>query len=100
MRVQDTSGTYYWHIPTGTTQWEPPLCNGRGDSAGNTPTRETQVEGWGVVLAPFCPKAPSSNPGWPMGWAKSPRGHGVGVGGWGASKGTKEILALSALGKG
>uniref|UniRef100_A0A452SJW5 Amyloid beta precursor protein binding family B member 1 n=1 Tax=Ursus americanus TaxID=9643 RepID=A0A452SJW5_URSAM len=23
MRVQDTSGTYYWHIPTGTTQWEP-----------------------------------------------------------------------------
>ncbi|XP_026074900.1 amyloid-beta A4 precursor protein-binding family B member 1 isoform X2 [Carassius auratus] len=24
MRVQDTSGTYYWHIPTGTTQWEPP----------------------------------------------------------------------------
>ncbi|XP_013924310.1 PREDICTED: amyloid beta A4 precursor protein-binding family B member 1-like [Thamnophis sirtalis] len=36
MRVQDTSGTYYWHIPTGTTQWEPP-------SAGNTPTRETQL---------------------------------------------------------
>lgn len=24
MRVRDTSGTYYWHIPTGTTQWEPP----------------------------------------------------------------------------
>ncbi|KAM3836478.1 amyloid beta precursor protein binding family B member 1 isoform 2-T3 [Vipera latastei] len=43
MRVQDTSGTYYWHIPTGTTQWEPPLCGGRGDSAGNTPTRETQL---------------------------------------------------------
>ncbi|XP_039204123.1 amyloid-beta A4 precursor protein-binding family B member 1 [Crotalus tigris] len=43
MRVQDTSGTYYWHIPTGTTQWEPPLGSGRGDSAGNTPTRETQL---------------------------------------------------------
>ncbi|KAG8453099.1 hypothetical protein GDO86_004785 [Hymenochirus boettgeri] len=29
MRVQDTSGTYYWHVPTGTTQWEPPsdICN-------------------------------------------------------------------------
>ncbi|XP_078393000.1 amyloid beta precursor protein binding family B member 2-like, partial [Cetorhinus maximus] len=29
MRVRDTSGTYYWHIPTGTTQWEPPppACN-------------------------------------------------------------------------
>uniref|UniRef100_A0A4W3HX43 Amyloid beta precursor protein binding family B member 1 n=1 Tax=Callorhinchus milii TaxID=7868 RepID=A0A4W3HX43_CALMI len=25
MRVRDTSGTYYWHIPTGTTQWEPPV---------------------------------------------------------------------------
>ncbi|CAL9684883.1 unnamed protein product [Knipowitschia caucasica] len=24
MRVRDTSGTYYWHIPTGTTQWDPP----------------------------------------------------------------------------
>ncbi|XP_028840464.1 amyloid-beta A4 precursor protein-binding family B member 1-like isoform X2 [Denticeps clupeoides] len=24
MRVRDTTGTYYWHIPTGTTQWEPP----------------------------------------------------------------------------
>ncbi|XP_070605447.1 amyloid beta precursor protein binding family B member 1 [Erythrolamprus reginae] len=43
MRVQDTSGTYYWHIPTGTTQWEPPLCSGRGGSTGNTPTRETQL---------------------------------------------------------
>lgn len=31
MRVRDTSGTYYWHIPTGTTQWEPP-CGGGGDS--------------------------------------------------------------------
>lgn len=55
MRVQDTSGSYYWHIPTGTTQWEPPLCRGRGDSAGNTPTRETQVKGWGG-LAPFLPQ--------------------------------------------
>lgn len=33
MRVRDTSGTYYWHIPTGTTQWEPPSPLGRvGDS--------------------------------------------------------------------
>ncbi|CAM9514694.1 unnamed protein product [Lampetra fluviatilis] len=23
-KIRDTSGTYYWHIPTGTTQWEPP----------------------------------------------------------------------------
>ncbi|XP_066475774.1 amyloid beta precursor protein binding family B member 1 [Tiliqua scincoides] len=43
MRVQDTSGTYYWHIPTGTTQWEPPPGSGSSDSAGNTPSRETQL---------------------------------------------------------
>lgn len=24
-RVSDIAGTYYWHIPTGTTQWERPL---------------------------------------------------------------------------
>nr|XP_056714398.1 amyloid beta precursor protein binding family B member 1 [Euleptes europaea] len=42
MRVQDTSGTYYWHIPTGTTQWEPPVGSGSSDSSGNTPSRETQ----------------------------------------------------------
>ncbi|XP_076590744.1 amyloid beta precursor protein binding family B member 1 isoform X1 [Chaetodon auriga] len=29
MRVRDTSGTYYWHIPTGTTQWEPPSPLGK-----------------------------------------------------------------------
>uniref|UniRef100_A0A8B9DX55 WW domain-containing protein n=1 Tax=Anser cygnoides TaxID=8845 RepID=A0A8B9DX55_ANSCY len=39
MRVQDTSGTYYWHIPTGTTQWEPPAGLARG-SQGSTPCEE------------------------------------------------------------
>lgn len=29
MRVRDTTGTYYWHIPTGTTQWEPPSSLGK-----------------------------------------------------------------------
>uniref|UniRef100_A0A8C5M130 Amyloid beta protein binding family B member 1 n=1 Tax=Leptobrachium leishanense TaxID=445787 RepID=A0A8C5M130_9ANUR len=28
VRVQDLSGTYYWHVPTGTTQWDPPSPNG------------------------------------------------------------------------
>uniref|UniRef100_UPI00358DFEAF 3'-5' RNA helicase YTHDC2-like n=1 Tax=Myxine glutinosa TaxID=7769 RepID=UPI00358DFEAF len=23
-RISDTTGTYYWHIPKGTTQWDPP----------------------------------------------------------------------------
>lgn len=45
MRVQDTSGTYYWHIPTGTTQWEPP---GRASpSQGSSPREESsQVSMW------------------------------------------------------
>ncbi|XP_046493446.1 amyloid beta precursor protein binding family B member 1 isoform X2 [Equus quagga] len=41
MRVQDTSGTYYWHIPTGTTQWEPP---GRASpSQESSPREESQI---------------------------------------------------------
>lgn len=51
MRVRDTSGTYYWHIPTGTTQWEPPSPLGKvGDSTMSstmsletTPCEETEV---------------------------------------------------------
>uniref|UniRef100_A0AC11BGD8 Amyloid beta precursor protein binding family B member 1 n=1 Tax=Ovis aries TaxID=9940 RepID=A0AC11BGD8_SHEEP len=41
MRVQDTSGTYYWHIPTGTTQWEPPGRASR--SQGSSPREESQL---------------------------------------------------------
>ncbi|NXA92956.1 APBB1 protein, partial [Melanocharis versteri] len=38
LRVQDTSGTYYWHVPTGTTQWEPPGGLHETPSDGSTPT--------------------------------------------------------------
>ncbi|KAG6920824.1 amyloid beta precursor protein binding family B member 1, partial [Chelydra serpentina] len=57
VRVQDASGTYYWHIPTGTTQWEPPAALGQGgrgpdrDSQGNTPTEEQQLTWTGFVEA-------------------------------------------------
>lgn len=51
MRVRDTSGTYYWHIPTGTTQWEPPSPLGKVDgsmmsssmSLETTPCEEPEV---------------------------------------------------------
>ncbi|XP_057685066.1 amyloid beta precursor protein binding family B member 1-like isoform X1 [Corythoichthys intestinalis] len=54
MRVRDTSGTYYWHIPTGTTQWEPPSPLGKIDdsvlsstmSLETTPCEEPE-ETWG-----------------------------------------------------
>lgn len=63
MRVQDTSGTYYWHIPTGTTQWEPPAGLARG-SQGSTPCEEQPVSrGTQAVGLPhgICPE-PSALP--------------------------------------
>ncbi|NXT41663.1 APBB1 protein, partial [Pelecanoides urinatrix] len=54
MRVQDTSGTYYWHIPTGTTQWEPPSGLARGldpGSPGNTPSEELPLAWTGFAPA-------------------------------------------------
>ncbi|XP_072183204.1 LOW QUALITY PROTEIN: amyloid beta precursor protein binding family B member 1 [Excalfactoria chinensis] len=50
MRVQDTSGTYYWHIPTGTTQWEPPAGLARG-SGGSTPCEEQPLAWTGFAPA-------------------------------------------------
>ncbi|XP_073420060.1 amyloid beta precursor protein binding family B member 1-like isoform X1 [Dendrobates tinctorius] len=44
MRVQDTSGTYYWHVPTGTTQWEPPSDLGSGEPKMYSPTEQTPTE--------------------------------------------------------
>ncbi|KAM6099811.1 LOW QUALITY PROTEIN: amyloid beta precursor protein binding family B member 1 [Theristicus caerulescens] len=54
MRVQDTSGTYYWHIPTGTTQWEPPSGLARGSapgSPGSTPSEEPPLAWTGFAPA-------------------------------------------------
>ena len=48
MRVQDTSGTYYWHIPTGTTQWEPP--GQASPSQGSSPREESQVRLAGLMV--------------------------------------------------
>ncbi|XP_021239547.1 amyloid beta A4 precursor protein-binding family B member 1 [Numida meleagris] len=50
MRVQDTSGTYYWHIPTGTTQWEPPAGLARG-SGGSTPCEDQPLAWTGFAPA-------------------------------------------------
>ncbi|XP_075347559.1 amyloid beta precursor protein binding family B member 1 isoform X1 [Mycteria americana] len=54
MRVQDTSGTYYWHIPTGTTQWEPPSGLARSSapgSPGSTPSEEPPLAWTGFAPA-------------------------------------------------
>ncbi|KAI1903452.1 hypothetical protein AGOR_G00027340 [Albula goreensis] len=60
MRVRDTSGTYYWHIPTGTTQWEPPSPLEEGGasvdpsamSPGITPSEEEPQLSWSGVSRP------------------------------------------------
>ncbi|XP_043928970.1 amyloid-beta A4 precursor protein-binding family B member 1 [Protopterus annectens] len=62
MRVHDTSGTYYWHIPTGTTQWEPPspLCEVQGSvkpscsSQATTPSEEQQLTWTGLGHSDRC----------------------------------------------
>ncbi|XP_074776275.1 amyloid beta precursor protein binding family B member 1 isoform X4 [Athene noctua] len=55
MRVQDTSGTYYWHIPTGTTQWEPPpglaRASGPPSPGGNPPAEEPPLSWTGFAPA-------------------------------------------------
>lgn len=57
-RVNDIAGTYYWHIPTGTTQWERPVSvpadlqgsrKGSLSSVTPSPTPENEVR-WSVFL--------------------------------------------------
>ncbi|XP_066572890.1 amyloid-beta A4 precursor protein-binding family B member 3 [Amia ocellicauda] len=31
--IRDSTGTYYWHVPTGTTQWQHPAYSSDGDQA-------------------------------------------------------------------
>uniref|UniRef100_A0A6I8PLV0 Amyloid beta (A4) precursor protein-binding, family B, member 3 n=1 Tax=Xenopus tropicalis TaxID=8364 RepID=A0A6I8PLV0_XENTR len=40
--IRDTSGTYYWHVPTGTTQWQHPKYNGSLPHSLST-TEEKQI---------------------------------------------------------
>ncbi|KAB0368363.1 hypothetical protein FD755_020129, partial [Muntiacus reevesi] len=54
-RVRDIAGTYYWHIPTGTTQWERPVSipaelqgsrKGSLSSVTSSPTPENEKQPW------------------------------------------------------
>ncbi|XP_051882414.1 amyloid beta precursor protein binding family B member 1 isoform X2 [Pristis pectinata] len=66
MRVRDTSGTYYWHIPTGTTQWEPPAPIGEQKEGSRkpsimsqctTPSEEQQLTWTGLSAGDKCDDA-------------------------------------------
>ncbi|XP_044932660.1 amyloid-beta A4 precursor protein-binding family B member 2 isoform X1 [Mustela putorius furo] len=54
-RINDIAGTYYWHIPTGTTQWERPVSipgdrhgsrKGSLSSVTSSPTPEHEKQPW------------------------------------------------------
>ncbi|XP_051054424.1 amyloid beta precursor protein binding family B member 2 isoform X1 [Phodopus roborovskii] len=54
-RINDIAGTYYWHIPTGTTQWERPISipvdlqgsrKGSLSSVTSSPTPENEKQPW------------------------------------------------------
>ncbi|XP_005666668.1 amyloid beta A4 precursor protein-binding family B member 2 isoform X4 [Sus scrofa] len=54
-RINDIAGTYYWHIPTGTTQWERPVSipadlqgsrKGSLSSVTPSPTPENEKQPW------------------------------------------------------
>ncbi|XP_039181222.1 amyloid-beta A4 precursor protein-binding family B member 2 isoform X5 [Crotalus tigris] len=54
-KISDIAGVYYWHIPTGTTQWERPISaptdlqgsrNGSLSSLTSSPSPETEKQPW------------------------------------------------------
>ncbi|XP_067422980.1 amyloid-beta A4 precursor protein-binding family B member 3 [Emydura macquarii macquarii] len=53
-KIHDSSGTYYWHVPTGTTQWQRPSCTsdlGGGLAAsGEAALQETDLQAAAVKL--------------------------------------------------
>ncbi|MGH0117148.1 UNVERIFIED_CONTAM: hypothetical protein FKN15_029561 [Acipenser sinensis] len=44
--IRDSTGTYYWHIPTGTTQWQHPAYSSDGDQAAVSGITITNQKSW------------------------------------------------------
>ncbi|MGH0118263.1 UNVERIFIED_CONTAM: hypothetical protein FKN15_049284 [Acipenser sinensis] len=44
--IRDSTGTYYWHIPTGTTQWQHPAYSSDGDQAAVSGITTTEHKRW------------------------------------------------------
>ncbi|XP_075756179.1 amyloid-beta A4 precursor protein-binding family B member 3 isoform X2 [Pelodiscus sinensis] len=49
-KIHDSSGTYYWHVPTGTTQWQRPSC-ASGSAGGPVASGEAAVQEPGLPAA-------------------------------------------------
>ncbi|XP_045568226.1 amyloid beta precursor protein binding family B member 2 [Salmo salar] len=64
-RITDEADTYYWHIPSGATQWErpaprDPLTRQEGSRLGNTTSAFPAPEHQGEVCIVVCPGCDSS----------------------------------------
>ncbi|XP_074865515.1 amyloid-beta A4 precursor protein-binding family B member 3 [Carettochelys insculpta] len=63
-KIHDSSGTYYWHVPTGTTQWQRPSCTpGLGGSlvaGGEAVLQDTEMLAVAGKLA--CEEGPVPSP--------------------------------------
>ncbi|XP_066479933.1 amyloid-beta A4 precursor protein-binding family B member 3 [Tiliqua scincoides] len=43
-KIRDSSGTYYWHVPTGATQWQHPSCTSGLEPRGEAALPETDLQ--------------------------------------------------------
>ncbi|XP_053102439.1 amyloid-beta A4 precursor protein-binding family B member 3 isoform X9 [Hemicordylus capensis] len=51
-KIRDSSGTYYWHVPTGTTQWQHPSCTSGPGSSGEAALPEMDLQAATVRRVP------------------------------------------------
>ncbi|KAG7461673.1 hypothetical protein MATL_G00193610 [Megalops atlanticus] len=51
-KIADMAGVYYWHIPTGTTQWERPTAHPGTAGPGPAPAPAPQPDASGVASTP------------------------------------------------
>ncbi|XP_061490388.1 amyloid-beta A4 precursor protein-binding family B member 3 isoform X1 [Rhineura floridana] len=51
-KIHDSSGTYYWHVPTGTTQWQHPSCTSGLVHGGDTALPEMDLQAATVRRVP------------------------------------------------
>ncbi|XP_015277800.1 PREDICTED: amyloid beta A4 precursor protein-binding family B member 3 [Gekko japonicus] len=58
-KIRDSSGTYYWHVPTGTTQWQHPSCATGLGSSGEATSLETELQAAKVNRVPVERPIPS-----------------------------------------
>lgn len=71
-KIRDSLGTYYWHVPSGTTQWQHPACTtspGGHPEADGEDTLQGMVGGAGGGRGLVVDPTPWQNP------AEGPSGH-------------------------